>query len=898
MSINPNFFASPSGIGPQTGGFNPTPADAISSSLRQNSSLGLMEYALYNDPRVRALSGLMATGIAGDSEQASRLIHNTAQGQLLKDISALAVSSGLVPGGSPTQLAANVQQMVATQGFTVGGNIGRGSPIFGGGAITDMMSRSVFDSVKNNFYDQVTGLPKRGAHGLNMSQMGEAMGQLTARGAFRGMDIGEININEKGIYEFKQNEQKMEKVNKIFSDYAGMLKDARQIFGDLPISELTQNAERLVGTSLRELGSVTAMRSRMANIQATAAAFGLNPAAVAQNMMQMTDAVQMGLYGKAMQDPRMARDPHLMALTSTAFGRTASNISEAALLRGLAAGHSSTAAANAYAEQGKYMPVIGAAEASRMLSQGMMEVASPRDQRVTGNVLAAQAMISSGAIKDPAVASQVQDLITEMGNTGDIRQQAVLNQQLARLVKSGGGDIDRFKAVYSSTEMMNMMSTEDTARYSQFLKNTYSNRLVMEGTKNLNTAGQDYGLFGQGGKGSAGYANREAFSNLITAVDKKAQDALLASVGAGGEIDEKALDKAYEDMPGLSKAISKEKFKETIRQFAKDPGRAQGNLKDQLTGIMDTARANPRFAANSSKREQILADERAVQTYLSTISLGDSLTPEDFGTELMRGFFGAGKIDNNVILASLKNKDQVSTFNIKGDRTGLQLDEAGVNQLASTLGKDQMASLEKALGVKAGDKAELIKKLNTPEGFKALQGNLGGALMGVNDDGTLSIASAAQVEKETKELEMQSMVTAAQRLLGDDAKVGGDLSTVEGREKYNQDVVKELTKNNAWLWGESTKLGDMASKFKEEGYGGQDFEALRLMSASNPNIRKAILDSANEARAKGGNENMQKYNELMALDRELQAANGGGNKFLGVLELMIGDTAQIKLFGE
>jgi hypothetical protein len=889
MSINPNFFASPSGIGPQTGGFNPTPADAISSSLRQNSSVGLMEYALYNDPRVRAMSGLLATGIAGDSNRASDLIHNTGQGQLLKDVSALAVSAGLVPGGSPTQLASNVQQMVSSQGFTVGGNVGRGSPVFGGGAITDMMSRGVFDSVKNNFYDQVSGLPKRAAHGLNMSQMGEAMGQLTARGAFRGMDIGEININEEGIYEFKQNEQKMEKVNKIFSDYAGMLKDARQIFGDLPISELTQNAERLVGTSLQELGSINTMRNRMANIQATSAAYGLNPSAVAQNMMQMTDSVQAGLYGKAMQDPRMMLDPHLQAITSTAFGRTSANISEAAVLGGLAAGHSSAAASNAYAEQGKFMPVLGAAEASKMLAQGMVEVSSPRDKQVTGNVLAAQAMISSGTIKDQKVVSQVQDLITQMGNTGDVKQQSIMNQQLASLVKAGGGNIAGFKAVYSSAEMMNMMSAEDTSKYSNFLKNTYSNRLAMEGTKNLNTAGQDYGLFG----GENSYNNRKSFTNLIMSVDKRAQDALMASVGSGGEIDEEALDKAYKDMPGLSKVLSKDKFKETISQFAKDPNRQKGNLKDQITGVMDTARANPRFAVSTSARERVLADERGVQSYLSSISLGESLSSEDFSTELMRGFFGAGKIDNNIILDSIKNKDQLATFDIKADNTGLNLDVAGVDKLTNTLGKGQMASLASALNIKPDDKEGLAKALATPEGFRALQSNLGGALMKPIKDGKLGIASASQVEQETKELETQSMVTAAQRLLGDDKKVGGDLSTVEGREEYNKDVVSELTKNTAWF-GESSRLTELAGKFKEEGYGGQDFEALRLMAQSNPNISQAIKDSANEAREK---KDFDKVNELMALDRQLQSANGEGGKYLGVLELMSEGLAQIKLFG-
>ena len=887
MSISPNFFASSSGIGPQTGGFSPTPVDSISSSLRQNSSMGLMEYALYNDPRTRALSGLLATGLAGDPNQASNLIKNTGQGQLLKDISALAVSAGLVPGGSPTQLAANVQQMVATQGFSVGGNVGRNSPMFGGGALTDMMSRSVFDSVRDNFYDKVTALPKSGAHGMNMSQMGEAMGQLSGRGAFRGMEIGDLNIDKGGQFSFKIDKQKMEKVNKVFSDYAGMLKDARQVFGDLPMGELTQNAERLIGTSLREVGSVSAMRNRMANIQATSAAFGLNPAAVAERMMQVTDSVQMGMYGKAMQDPRVARDPHLQAITSTAFGRTASNISEAAVLQGMQVGHASTAAANIYAEQGKFMPVLGANEASAMLAQGMMEVASPRDKKVTGNVLAAQAMLSTGAIKDPKIAAQVQDLITKMGNTGDIKTQSVMNQQLATLVNSGGADIGRFQAVYSSTEMMNMMSPEATAKYSKFLKNTYSNRLVMEGTKNLNTAKLDYGLFREG---EAGYGNREAFSNLIMSVDKKAQDALMTSVGANGEIDEEALNKAYETMPGLAKVMPKDKFKQTIAQLAKDPGRAQGNLKDQLTGVLDTARADSRFAAAGSARERLLADERAVQSYLSTTSLGAGVDPEDLGTEMMRGFFGTGKIDNAVVMASLKNKGLTTDLKLKGDRSTLNIDAAAVGKLSDTIGPLKMASIAKELNIDPSDKAKLAAALNTPEGFRVLKES--GVNTSVNSDGTMSVASDSAVESETKELEMQSMQTAAERLLGKGVKVGGDLKTEEGKKQYQTDIVSELKKDKG------KALTDLAGKFKANDYSGQEFESLRLLSASNPNIRKAITDSAHAANAEGTVEGKKKYTDLMTLDRKLASANGEGNKYLGVLEIMAEGLAQLKLYQE
>jgi hypothetical protein len=433
--------------------------------------------------------------------------------------------------------------------------------------------------------------------------------------------------------------------------------------------------------------------------------------------------------------------------------------------------------------------------------------------------------------------------------------------------------------------MMNMMSPEATAKYSKFLSNTYSNRLVMEGTKNLNTAKLDYGLFREG---EAGYGNREAFSNLIMSVDKQAQDALMSSVGANGEIDEEALNKAYETMPGLAKVMPKDKFKQTISQLAKDPGRAQGNFKDQLTGVLDTARADSRFAAAGSARERLLAEERAVQSYLSTSSLGEGVNPEDLGTEMMRGFFGTGKIDNAVVMASLKNKGLTADLKISGDKKSLNLDTESVGKLSDTIGPLKMKAIAKELNIDPSDKAKLAAALSTPEGFKVLKES--GVNTSVNGDGTMSVASDSAVEAETKELEMQSMQTAAERLLGKGVKVGGDLKTEEGKKQYNKDIVSELKKGDT--------LSKLSETFKSKNYGGQEFESLRLLAASNPNIGEAIRSSAQAANAEDTPEGKKKYNDLMKLDRELKSANGEGNKYLGVLEIMAEGLAQLKLFQE
>ena len=882
MSINPYFFANASGLGPQTGGFNPTPSDSISSALRQNSSRGLLDYSVYTDSRYRALTGLAATGLAGDASAASNLIKNSTAGQLIKDVAAAAVSSGLMPGGSPTQMAHGVQQMVATQGFNVGGNIGRGSPVFGGGAITDMMSRSIFDSIKSNFYDKVTGLPTKAAHGLNMSQMGDAMNQLTSRGAFRGMNIGDLNINEKGVYEFKANKDKMEKVNKVFSDYAGMLKDARKIFGDLPIADLTQNAERLIGTSIREMGSVSAMRNRMANIHATSAAFGLNPEAVATRMMQVTDAVQGSMYSNVMQDPRMQHS-FQRALTASAFGRTASDVSENAVLTGIRAGHSNTVASNKYAAEGKYMHVLDSDQVTQMLQgMGANILTSESETGYSDNVLAARFMLSTGRIKDPATAKKVEGLLQKMATTGNTDTLAELNQQVAREIYAGTGqDVADLKASRTKAQMMSMLSPEQSKAYSKFGTDQATARLVSEGFVQLRNEGQGYGLLNSD-------KNLETISDLFTSVDKEAQDALFSAVGANGEIDETALNKAYESIPALAEALPKDKFKAMMKQLASDPARAKGNFKDQMKDTMYQLHASAQGQGGPSVRESILANEREVQTYLSSVSMGEPLSQEDFGTELVRGFFGSGKIDNKMVMQSLMNKGKTSTFGIKAGFKGLALNEESLAKLSDTIGPDNLAKVAAQLGISdPSDKAALIAKLGTAEGIKALRDNLGDSGMEVTKDG-LTLASGSDMAQETKELETQSMVTAAKRLLGENKEVKGDLTSEEGRAAYHKDIVGELTKNKG------AKLSELADKFAKGNYVGEDFEALAALSKSNPAIRQAITDSAKRAFASSDEEG---GNKLMALDRKLEAATSeGSGKFLGVLEFATDSFTQFQLF--
>ena len=882
MAIS-NYFAPANAYGPQSGGFNPFPSDRTDSANRQQSSQALLENQLFNSPQVRALSGLVGLGLTGDPAAASNFLNKSAMGQFTKDIVAALVGSGLIPGGSPVNLGASVNQMIASSGFNIGGNMGRGSPLFGGGSITDAITKSVYENIQKTFFDKI-GLPKSAAHGMNMSQMGEMISNLTGRGAFSGMQLGELSVVG-GKYEFKQNADAIKKVNETIKDYAGMLKDAKSIFGNLSVAELTQNAERFVGTSIRELDGIRLMRNRMAQLSVFSSAFGLNTAAVANRIMQGTDSMQQQMFVNAMQDPRM-REGYNAAGATTAFGRIAANISSATVQAGIAGDLSQTAASNLYAQQGVYMPVMGQQEITHAQSAGIDAILGGRDKSVSGNLLVGQYLLSTGKIKDPKVAKGVADLITQMGKTGDIRQTKTLNRMLGGILQGAGFNVDNIKATTTTAEMLRNLSPADTERLTEVAKGIEENRRIQEGLKDYSLKGVNFdaNLFRSGAQGDA---NRVIFGEMFKAIDKEAQDALFSAVGPDGRIDSKKLEAAYKNLPGLEAIMPKDKFASYINQFAKDPGRARGNLGAQLSGIFDDLRRSPQFASSgASLREKRLAEERGVMKYIEQITSGGRLTEEDFSTSIMRGFFGSKQIGEDVILQSLRNSNNVAEFALGA--TGLNIGAKDIDRLKDTIGDKNLASLAKQLGVNPENKEALAAALSTPKGFMALKTNLGGAILGAGSKGNLAIATATAVNEETKKLETQAMMDMADTLLGKDVLKPSDLATEEGLSKFNKNIVSELTKDKG------KRLNELSKKFKVSGYGGKEFAAMAEIYKSSPEMKTAILESAKQAQADG---DKKRADELRAMQRELDKASGTGEaKFLGVLEVQTKDAAQLALY--
>lgn len=909
------------GYGPQPVAFNPTPSDAMGGDLRARSAAGFSQWALGQDAQFRRMTGMLATGLAGDGETASKLLHNSKTGQLIKDSVGMAMQSGLIPGGSPVQLAHSMRQMVGSQGFSLGGNVGMNGQLFGQGAITDQLSKSVYQKVQKEFYDPVSGLGKSAAYGLDKSQMADAANYLTARGAFAGMRPADLNsfthkevsaelikarkegdtdyIKEletlskggKGGMAIKLDKNKMKQVTNIMSDYASTLKDAKDIFGNLPIGELTQNAERLIGASVSEFGSTAAMKQRMASIKATSAAYGINAEKIARNMMNTTDMVQQDMHQRNAADPLM-QNAYERAAASTSFGKVAAAISESATLGGIQAAEKSRIYAREQGSKGFHVREFDEQQHSQALAGGLTTI---RDEAAVGNKtsLAARSLLSRGVV-DPATAAQVETLLAETA-TGDPTRLREVNRKIRGVLEASGINMHDVES-RSVSDLSGTLSQKWAKNEARINTKQLRARAATSSLETIAREGSDGGMLNNTrNKGNANF--------LMTQLDDASRAAIFGAVNADGSIDQEKLDAAYKDTPGLSDVVGKGTLTSVIGELVNSPGRNKsGSASDQLRTIEREFKSDARNMGLVDDMTKDKADKRTVQAYLSNVSLGDKVSSDDLGTELMRGFFGAGKVTDDMAMRKMQNAGGKDLLNLKlnADKTGLDVKADQMSALSGKIGGQNMVDLYKELGLEIGDKEGLAAALGTSKGFQTLQSKMGDAMTGVTKDG-FSIASKEDGDAVKKELEGELSLQQARNIIGPDAKglENINMGTEEGRAAMDKEIL-------AGLQGDGGKrLLELAGEAKSSNYEGTSFKSLQAMYASNPGL-KAELDKqqaiAADAAAKKGmfggtdEEAVKKLNDITGLKRNLERGEGGAGKFLGILEFATDSLAQLKLF--
>lgn len=907
-----------SGVGPQAGGFAPTPADAMASQIRQASSQQLMQYALYSDPRTRAMAGMMARGLAGDAASAEKLLSKTGTGQALKDASAFMMNSGVIPGGNPANLAYNVQGMMSSQGFRLGGNMANGGQLFGSGFVTDTLSKKVFDEVRGNFYSSTTGLGKSNAFGMNMNQMGDAMGFLQSRGAFAGKQIASLNhygnkdeikrardvaSSEGGQDDFikeldalsaqggkgfamKIDKAQMKKVNDVFSNFAGTLRDAKEIFGNLPVGELAQNAERLIGTSITEMGAIGSMRNRMASIKAVSSAFGMNPEAAAQAIMNSADATRTSMMNNAMQDPRNMNSYNAATLNSS-VGRTASAIANGAFASSIYSSTSNNEYALQQAQNGKYVRTFDQQQVHAGIANGVQTLMQEKSTNMPYSLVAAS-LLDQGQLTGKA-ADTTSSLLHQLGSAKSAKEIKDINLKLRDTVNGSGFNMSEILRNNTMEELQGSMSLGGVSSYTDTMQKQLSSRSYNSLTL-LNKQGNDKGML-------KSWVNKENFFKLMQTLDAPSLSDVTGAISDDGSIDDTKLTEAYNNNKGLAGEISQDNMRNMLVAMTSSSDRDKsGSAKDQFGNLVNAFKGSARNMDVVSSMDKKAGEKRAAQSYLASISQGGPMNKEDFETAIMRGFFDAGQISDASAMQYAKDtgNNSLMSLAINNDRSGVIVSEGDLGKLDANMGEGTLNKLYQKFNLKAGDTKGLAAAMSADnKGLDALKELKGDASWMISDDKLDMLGGKATSEVKGK-LEKDAMVAQARALMGDGYGADAKLDTADDVASFKSNLSEDFKKD-------PSKMNKLLEGIDKSGYGGKDFEALSRMYKADPTLKNSLKEGEDKLRTEaadswwGGDEKRKKADSIRNLRNQLETSSGG-NKFLGVLEIASDSLASLKLY--
>jgi hypothetical protein len=833
-----------------------------------------MDYALYTAPQVRNSSMLTATALAGDPAKAHEMLKNTAQGQFIKDTYGVAMQSGLMPGGNPMNLASSVQQMISSSGFKVGGMMGGGAA-FGHGGITDQLSRQVFDQIKGNFFSPTSGLSKNNAKGMDMSQFGDMVGQLTSRGAFAGMEAF-TTTSVGGKMDFKVVPEKMKQINKKLEDYAGMVKDATSIFGKLPVGQITEIAERLTGMSMGELGGIKAAKDKMANIKAHALAYGANPEKVAANIMNATDSVQQQLFAGGVQKNEQAASAFNLAGASSAYGRQAAIIAEKATFAGMQVAHASDVNANQLAAKGVYTTRFNESDVSKAYQEGHIAIGNESSFKRVDAALYEMSQENS-RIKGPA-REKILELTKRMGSAS-VSEQATISKQISDIAKNSGADL--------SAIIRNMDESEIKGGTSQELSN-FKQDVIHGATKSRFAAGalqqaQRIGL--GGGLLNRGSKSLKGLTSLVSKFNAGTLDQIAGAIDEKGNVDAEKLDQIYKTTPSLKNIMTAEQLRAEVGDIAAGQ---KGDVGQNMRDVFSRIRTTNRGKMTQNEQDTREAAVRAVQATLADASLGGPIDSESFGSELVRGFLGGGKIeDKNITQALMNDKNATGAIlKIKEDKSGLNVSGKDIANLEKTLGAENLKGLYASLGIKQGDAAGLASALGTPQGYQALEKNMGGGLMQADAEGNLRVFGEDAVSGKRGELEQEAMMREAKTLLGPEASFKSTGDSGKDLINFNKQMKEGLT---------SDKLLGLATVSKEGKYENKEFDALARQFKNDPDLDKHLKQKSDELKDQGKKEEAGQIKELRDALKYRNTQEGGG-QYLGILQIMSDSMSSLALY--
>lgn len=861
-------------FGPQTGSYAPTAGEASFLNLRQKHGRNMAEYAANQDALSRFLYNSLQHNFAGGANRMGDA------GKIAQYGIGLMNSRGMFGGGNPVDLMYGIQQ-AAGSGMRL--NFGGQSHQFAGaGATTDLVSRHTFDMFQKNFYNNVTGAAMTNkTAGLNKTELGVLFNEISGRGGFSGMSAGTMHFlrDEKdraasiaragspGEASALQNMPLRElnfladpayekKMTKTMEDSASAVASLKNIFGSRSVKELVRNSELLTGANVADNPSF--VKGKLEQLNNVAMAHGLNPTAMANNIMQLNQAAG-GMVGNM----RMG----------SAIGFNAAMTAPGAsdLYNGMR---------NQIAGRGGYIEKVESDQISGMLAADQAIILQETPE------LAALATVLQQENRTTGEKQRARDLFKIYSKTGDPEERARVKADINKFMggfgisatdlvdRVGLADITRSLSPETQTELADTLLKNDMSR---MRSNDVRNTILNQGFASDKTFG-----------GMSEKEIGDVMQGVFGSFNSDTQQKLMDNIGDDAKLRELVMGRSGLFEGGAAEA---EGVLGALTNFRdKSGGDALGNLQRLQTAYA----GHSGLAAMSNLESQRDAQAKQVESYLRTGMLGgDRTISQNWIENFIGGAMGNVSIDNqalaNLAYSRGEQRDMAGLTRV-GD--GYKAEGWDLMRLGGVFGDEKLAE---AFGTT--DMQSIQKQIATAEGAAKLNNMiLAGNKMTIQDGNQLYIANDIQKGSLTKELERSTTVAANEKALGRSLTDGEKRvlfgETVEGTSEKS--ISSARGKLITDMQGNLSKLGASDDENVLE----QNIQALKKSMGGADSVKTMLMEQERNIRsqAKDGKLDENQQSQLANL-RKLQERIDGNRptRWNGIVTLEAGKNVEMKL---
>ena len=838
---------------PHTGARMPTQSQMVNEMLQRQHGNKLAGMILAADSRAQAVTAMMARGVAGDG--ASQWIQED-KGKLSNLGISSMINSNMMSGftgGSSLDMAFGIQNAVG-RGMRISSG-GQQQMFSGRGFVNDSITSKLFDRVQGDFYGTLGAAKLQRTQGYDRGEVGQAFNALGERGAFTGINIGELKqAGDKNS--FALDEGAVKKIKDLTAAALKTVRGLTDITGDRNIRNMMDLAERATGGDMTTVAGAEAVRAKVEHITRTAGLIGENP----QSMLARV--VNMGGGADA-----------ITAVTASANTFQAATEQRRRLM-----------------DQGVWTAAPNQQAIEHANLAGMKAVKNEEKE-----AMGALWVMQNYGLKDDEKAG-IQQRITAITAGKDWHEKAAARAELSRYTKGMTGGValaSIFNQQGGAEGIMAGLNDENKQFGSDFARKEDMSRLFNINMREMSAVNRLDKIAGLK-SGSVAKIGTDVFGTL----DKGSQNQLID-----------ALQK--DDISGARAAIKNSTGfdSEKDRQAAMD--RLNNAVVDGSTGQLGKALSlarvnianNPLMNNAESKGDAELARDSANRRKMDERKFGTGAAETDLISAFVRGMAGGENIGDTQILQYAENRKDPAMVKMQ-----LNKDATAFTDIDAFTGTqlEKMDGLAKALGV--DNKADALKgALGTSKGVAAFTDYLNkkGYNWQTDGDNKLRALNSDASKASEDNLSKESTRAIVKGLTGaDDAKI--------------DDIMSSPSKLGAMLASNSDKIldglndpksdtGQMLSAFRnqnKDAYGGlldtmiskrQDAVAFKKDHWFH-NMTSTGASNTDEKGNKFEGDRAKKELDQLLKAKSQFAADGKEGDMIGRVKMIIGDDLVMELY--